>query len=59
MLTRHAGKKRWSIAVTLVTAATFVAIALRFGIGPQLPASCRLGMPGFRSSAGRCSLGGP
>ena len=38
MLARLAGKKRWSIAVTLVTAATFVAVALRFGIGPPLPA---------------------
>lgn len=38
MLTRHGGKKRWSIAVTLVTAATFAAFVLRFGIGLQLPA---------------------
>jgi leader peptidase (prepilin peptidase) / N-methyltransferase len=38
MINGHIGRNRWFIAVTLVTAATFVAVALRFGISRQLPA---------------------
>lgn len=34
----RAGRKRWSIAATLVTAATFAAVAVRFGVSPLLPA---------------------
>ena len=35
---RNADTNRWFIAATVVTAGTLVALVLRFGIGPQLPA---------------------
>ncbi len=40
------GSRTWVLSATLVTIATVVAVALRFGLSPQAPAFCVLAAAG-------------